>query len=120
MLLGLYHSTDGIKGKLGCILTLLSDGHIVYEGLESLSIYALKHHVELLPAKAAVISPLNINVKGFPVVDSPGIEHFPVLRLMGGIKMEGGSFPAVMQARGHGITVGDAGKARETSLGGGE
>ena len=34
--------------------------------------------------------------------------------------MEGGSFPAVMQVRGHGITVEDAGDARETSLGGGE
>ena len=118
MLLRLYYSPSGIKGKLGHLLLLLGDGPIVYEGLESLSIFALEHHVELLPAIVAIISLLGVNVKGFQEVESPGIEHFPVLRLMGGIEMEGGRFPAVMQVRGHGITVEDVGKVGETSLSG--
>ena len=66
------------------------------EGLESHSIFAFEHHADLLPTSAAVISLLSVNVEGFQEVESPGIELFPVLRLMQEIEMEEGSFPVVM------------------------
>ena len=112
MLLRLYCSTDGIKDKPGHLLTLCSDGPTAYEGLESLSIFSLKHHVELLPASVVVISLLSVNVEGFQEVNGPGIEHFPVVRLTGGVEIECGSFTAVMRVRGHDATVGNAGEAR--------
>ena len=113
MLLRLYHSTDAIKGKQEHLLTLCSDGPIVYEGLESLSTFALEHHAKLLPASVEVISLLNVDVEGFQEVKNPGIEHFLVLILIGRIEMERGSFPAVMWVRSHGITVENAVEARE-------
>ena len=79
MLLRLDSSTDSIKGKLGCPLTLQHGGPIVNEGLESFSIFALKHHLTPFPACVLVISFISINVKGFQVVKSPGAEDFPVL-----------------------------------------
>ena len=112
MLLRLYCSTNGIKGKLGCLLTLWSDGPFLYEGLKSLSIFTLKHHAELLPASAVVISLLGINIEGFQEVNSPGIEQFLVLRLMRGVEIACGSFPAVMRVRGHDATEGNAREAR--------
>ena len=116
MLLRLYQSANGIKGKPGHLLTLNGNYPIVYEGLESLSIFTLKHHTELLSASVAVISLLSVNVEGFQEVESPGIEHFPVLRLMGEWEMEGGSFPVILQVRHHAVAAGDAAEAWETSL----
>ena len=113
MLLQLYRSADGIKGKLGHLLTLCGNGPIIYEGLKSLSIFTLQHHAELLPGSMAVISLLSVNVEGFQEVESPGLEHSSP-------QMEWGSFLVVMKVRGHGITVGNAGKTRETSLSMGE
>ena len=81
--LDFYHSTSSVKGKPGHHLTLWGDGPILSEGLESLSIYALKHHFKLLPPSVAVISFFGINVKGLQVVNDPSIEDFPVLGLVG-------------------------------------
>ena len=112
MFFRLYFSTDGIKGKSGHLLTLWSDGPIVYEGLESISIFTLKHYVELLPVRVAVISLFSVDVKGFQDINSPSVEHFPVLRLIGGVEIECGSFPVVMRVRGHDATMGNAGDMR--------
>ena len=79
MFLKLYSGTDIIKGKLGHLLTPQGDGRIVDEGLESLSVFALENHLQLLPAHAQVISFISFIVEGFQVVTSPGIEDFPVL-----------------------------------------
>ena len=80
-----------VSSNLGCLLTLQGDGPIAYEGLESLSIFALKHYAELLPASVAVVSLLGVDVEGFQEVKSPGIDHFPVLRLMGELKWKEGA-----------------------------
>ena len=79
MLLRLNSCPHSIKGKLGHLLTICGDGTIVNEGLESLSIFTLEHHLKLLPACVAVISFISINVKGFQVIYSPGVEDFPIL-----------------------------------------
>ena len=65
ILLRLSGSTNGIKGKLACLLALPSYCAIIYEGLEFSSIFTLKHHVELLPASVVVISFLSVDVMGF-------------------------------------------------------
>ena len=70
---------NSIKGKLEHPLTPWGDNAIVDEGLQSLSILPLTHHLELLPASTAVTSFLSIDVEGFQVIYSPGIEDFPVL-----------------------------------------
>ena len=87
MLLRLDSCPDDIKGKLVCPLSLLGDGAIVYEGLDILLVLALEHHLKLLPVSVAVISFLGINVEGFQVIYGPGIEDFPVLWMMGGLKL---------------------------------
>ena len=79
MLFGLYCSTNSIKGKLEHPLTHQGNGPIVNEGLESLSIFTLEHHLQLLPACVAVVSLISIDVKGLQVVKSPDIEDFPFL-----------------------------------------
>ena len=81
--------------------TLLHDGAVVYEGLESLSIITLKHELQKLPAFVAVIRFISLYVKGIQVIKCPGIESFPVCRLVGGVEMEGGGIPAVVWVRGH-------------------
>ena len=58
--LDLESGANSIKGKLGDPLTLKGDGPIVNEGLESLSVFILKHHYKLLPASVAVISFLSV------------------------------------------------------------
>ena len=68
MLIGLYSCTSGIKVFPGHLLVLKGKGPIVGEGLESLSISTLEHHLQLLPGCAPVVSIININVKGFQVV----------------------------------------------------
>ena len=68
MLIGFDSSADGIKGFLGHLLVLQGDGPIVNEGLQSLSIFALKHHLQLLPACALVISLISVDVEGFQVI----------------------------------------------------
>ena len=76
MLLRLNSCHNSIIGELGCPLTLQGDGAIVYEGLESLLVFALKDHFKLLLFSAAVVSFLIINVEGFQVICIPGIEDF--------------------------------------------
>ena len=68
MLISFYSSANGIKGFPGHHLVLQSDGPIVNEELESLSIFALKHHLQLLPACVPVVSCISINVEGFQVI----------------------------------------------------
>ena len=101
MLLRFDSSASSIKGKLGHPLTLWNDGAIVYEGLESLPVFTLEHHLKVLPASAAVISFLSINVEGFQVIYSPVIEDFPVLLTKGEIKIESGGFPVGVWMRYH-------------------
>ena len=66
ILIGFYISAEGIKGFLGQFLVLWGYAPIVDEGLESLSIIALKHHLLLL--LACTLSLIGIDVKGFQVV----------------------------------------------------
>ena len=68
MLISLYSSANGIKGLPGHLLVLQVHGPIVNEGLESLSIFSLKHDLQLLPACVPVVSLISINVEGFQVV----------------------------------------------------
>ena len=91
MLLRLDSSANSITGKPGHPLTLRGDGTIVDEGLEILLVLALKHHFKLLPASAAVISLLCIDVKGPQVIYNPGVEELPVLQLMGELKLNVGT-----------------------------
>ena len=88
MLFGLNICPSSIKGKPGHPLTLWGDGAIVYEGHASPSVFVLKHHHELFPASIVVISFLSVDVEGFQVIYSPGIEDVPVLQLMVGVKVE--------------------------------
>ena len=75
---------------------LLGDGPIINKGQNGLSIFTLKHHLKLMPACMPVISLISIDVKGFQVVKHPGVEDFPILWLMGEIKVEFGGFPVVV------------------------
>ena len=68
MLLSFYSCANGIKGFSGCLLVLWGDGPIVDDGLESLSIFSLEHHLQLLPACVPVISLISIDVEGFQVI----------------------------------------------------
>ena len=101
MLLNFDSCAYSIKGIMGHLLMLQGVGLIVSKGLESLSIFTLKHHLQLKPAHVLVFSHISVDVKGFQVVKHPGVEDFPVLQLMGQIEVEFGSFPAVTGARGH-------------------
>ena len=47
------------------------------------------------------MSLIGIDVKGIQVIKSPGVDDFPILRLMGGIKFELRSFPVVNGMKGH-------------------
>ena len=91
MLLGFDNNANSIKSILGHLLVLQSDGLLVDKGLESLSIFTLKHHLQLLPACVQVISLISIDVKGFKVVKHTGIEDFSVLQLMGELKLNLGA-----------------------------
>ena len=68
MLLSFCSSADGIKGFLGHLPMLHTYGPIVNKGLESLSTFALEHHLQLLPDSALVISLISINVEGLQVI----------------------------------------------------
>ena len=86
MTFGLYGYLDGIYGLPGHPLTLQGNCAIVDEGLESLPVFALKHHLPLLPSSLSVISFFSIDVKGFQVIYGSGAEDFLVLHLLGGVK----------------------------------
>ena len=68
MLLSFNSHVDSIKCFPGHHLVLLGDGSIVDKGLDSLSIFTLKHHFQLPPACVAVISLISIVVEGFQVI----------------------------------------------------
>ena len=67
MLLNFYSSANGIKGFTG-LLVLCRYGPIVSKGLESLSIFALEHHLQLLPVSVLVIRLISIDVESFQVI----------------------------------------------------
>ena len=100
MLLGFNSYANSVKGIARHLLVFQGNGPIVDEGLQSL-IFTLRHHLQLMPACVPVISLISVDVEGFQVVKCPGVEDFPVLWLMGGIKVKFGGFPAVNRARGH-------------------
>ena len=79
ILLRLDNGTNSIKGKLVHPLTLTGNGPIVDEGLKSLSIFTLKHHLQLLPTCVVVNSLIRIDFEDFQVIGRPGVEDFPVL-----------------------------------------
>ena len=56
---------------------------VVQECLEGLPVFALKHNFELFPTSLDIIGLIGINVGGFQVVKSPGVEGLPVLHLLG-------------------------------------
>ena len=65
------------------------------EGVESLPVFAVKHHLQLLPSGLSVISFFCINVEGFQVIYGSGIEDFSVtLTAGGGIEVEFWVFPS--------------------------
>ena len=70
MLISFYSSVNDIKGFPGHLLVLLGNGPIVDEGLksQSLSMFALENHLQLLPACVLVISLTSTNVEGFQVI----------------------------------------------------
>ena len=79
MPLGFDIHADSIKGITGHLLILQCGGPIVNKGLENLSIFTLKHHLQLTPACLPVVSLISVDVKGFQVVKHRHIEDFPVL-----------------------------------------
>ena len=87
MLLSFDSCLDSIKGNKGYLLMLQGNGSIVDKGLDSLSIFTLKHHLQLLPSCVPVVSIISIDVKSFHVVKWPGIENIPVLQVMGELKL---------------------------------
>ena len=70
MLLGFYSYScpNVIKGFAGCLLVLHSYGPIVNKGLESVSVFTLKHRLQLLQASVQVISLISIDVESFQVI----------------------------------------------------
>ena len=72
---------------------LRGDGPIVQECLEGLPVFTLKHHFELFSAGLGLIGLIGINVEGFQVVRSPGIEGLLVLHLLGQCETELRGFP---------------------------
>ena len=91
----------GIKHLPGGLLILHCYGLFLYEGLEVLPVFSLKHHLELFPASSELISFICINVEGFKVVEGSCVEHLPVLRLMGRCKAE-------LEDSQHGVVLWDA------------
>ena len=99
MIISFNSCANNIKGIFGHLLVLLGNGPIVDEGLQSLSFLTLGHHLSLAPASMAVISLISTDVESFQIIESHGVENFPVLQLTGGIEIEIGHFPAVNRVR---------------------
>ena len=64
MVLGLDGSCKGVQYLPGDLLLLLSDGPIVGQGLEGLSVVSLEHHFQLLQASLCGVIFFNIDVEG--------------------------------------------------------
>ena len=91
MLLDFDSPADSIKGITVHLLMLQDDGPIVNKGLESLSIFTLKNHLQPMPAHVLIISLISIDVEGFQIVRHPGAEDFSFLQLMGELKLNLGA-----------------------------
>ena len=64
---------------------------ILNEGLESLLVFTLEHHLQLLSSGLFVISFFSINVQGLQVIYGSGMEDFPVLQLLGVLMLNFGA-----------------------------
>ena len=62
---------------------LWGDGLVVQESLQGLAVFTLKHHIELFPASLGLIGLICVDNEGLQVVESPGVEGYPVLCLLG-------------------------------------
>ena len=67
-------------GVFWCSMVMVS---IVQECLEGLLVFTFKHHFELFPASLGITGLICIDVEGFQVVESPGVEGLHVLNLLG-------------------------------------
>ena len=59
--------------------------------LESISIFALKHELELLPTLMAIVSMVRLNAQGIQIIRSPGVEAFQSSDLLGELKWNVGA-----------------------------
>ena len=91
MVFGLDGGQYGIQHLPVGLLVLCCYGLVLYEGL---SVFALKHHLELFPARSGLIGFISVNVEGFKGVEGSHVELLPVLRLMGRYKAELRGLPA--------------------------
>ena len=74
-------------------MTLQGNCAIVHEGLDRLPVFALEHHIQVFPSGFSVINFFCINFEGFQVIYASGVDDFPVLQLLGGVKVEILGFP---------------------------
>ena len=77
---------------------LLGNGPIVIKGLESLPVFTLKHHFQLLPAGLGGVSFFGIDVKVPQEVNGPGVNVFQSTDCWGEVKLNLG-------ASQHGVVV---------------
>ena len=84
---------DCIKDLYGGFLVLMGYDTFVDEGLQGLSVFSLKNHLELLQALLTGVFGLCVDVEGFEEVDCMGIENFPLIGLVLHGESEFGSFP---------------------------
>ena len=66
---------NGIQYLLGVLLLLLNNGAIINHGLESLPVFTLKCHLQLLPPGLCGVSFFGIDVEGLWEVDGPDVEY---------------------------------------------
>ena len=76
--------------------------------------------MELLLTSVAVMSLLSVDFEGFCVINCPCIEDLPVVRLFGGVEVEGRSFPAGIRVRDHSAYMGNCWGSWESGLFSGE
>ena len=83
-----------LRTRVGICWALGKYGFIIYEGLEGLVFFSLKHHFDLVPAPFALVFNIWINVQGFKEVQSSSIKRISTPLPDGGIKRELQGFPA--------------------------
>ena len=76
ILLGLYGSHDSIQGGPGLLHIFQHYGPVVYKDLESLSIFTLKHELELLPTLYGCHQLGQVQCLGHPGSQEPWCRRF--------------------------------------------